>query len=62
MTGRLVRTLWDGPVAPGPQRLAFDGRDDGGVRLAPGVYVSELVAPGARATRKLVLLGTTVND
>ena len=57
VAGRLVRTLWDGPVVPGPQRLAFDGRDDGGVRLAPGVYLTELTTSEGRAAKKLVLLG-----
>jgi hypothetical protein len=57
VTGRLVRTLVDGPLAPGPQVVAFDGLDDGGVRLAPGVYVSELVTSAGRAAKKVVLLG-----
>jgi hypothetical protein len=56
VSGRLVRTLWDGPVAPGPQRLALDGRDDGGQRLAAGVYLTELTTPSGRAAKKLVLL------
>ncbi|MGH7725295.1 MAG: FG-GAP-like repeat-containing protein [Candidatus Eiseniibacteriota bacterium] len=56
VNGRRVRTLSDGPFAPGPQQVPFDGRDDGGVRLAPGVYHAELVCDGVRAARKVVLL------
>ncbi len=56
VNGRRVRTLLDGMLRPGPQRVAFDGLDDGGVRLAPGVYHAELVTGAGRATRKVVLL------
>jgi len=56
ITGRRVRTLVDGPLTPGPARIAFDGRGDDGARLAPGVYALELAGGGARARAKLVLL------
>ncbi len=55
VTGRRVRTLLDGAHTPGPARLAFDGRDANGVRLAPGVYALALTAGSARARAKLVV-------
>jgi len=54
--GRTVRNLVTGSYPAGPHRVDFDARDDGGRRLASGVYFYRLVAPGASITRKLVLL------
>jgi hypothetical protein len=56
IAGRKVRTLLDGPRAPGPGRTAFDGRDDAGGTLAPGVYLVELTAGASHARGKLVVL------
>ena len=38
VSGRLVRTLADGDLAAGEQRLRWDGNDDRGRALASGVY------------------------
>lgn len=38
VSGRLVRTLADGDLAAGEQRLRWDGSDDHGRALASGVY------------------------
>ena len=35
---------------------AFDGRDDGGSRLASGIYLVRVTAKGSSATQKLVLM------
>lgn len=55
--GRQVATLFDGALAPG-QRLSldWDGRDDGGHRLASGVYFARARFGDRSETRKLVLL------
>lgn len=55
--GRLVRTLWRGPLAPGELSWRWDGRDQDGRACAAGVYVARL-ASGDRtlATAKMVLL------
>jgi hypothetical protein len=54
--GRRVRTLLDGAArAAGPHSAEWDGRDDGGVRLASGVYVFRLRA-GDEAVRGRVVL------
>jgi hypothetical protein len=54
--GRLVRTLVDGPLAPGRHRLTWDGRDDGGQRLVSGAYFLRASASGFEATRKILLI------
>ncbi len=54
--GRTVRHLEDGATAPGTRRIAWDGRDDAGTRLAPGVYRVLVGSPGASAVAKVVLL------
>jgi len=36
--GRRVRRVLDGPVATGAQQVAWDGRDEQGQRVSPGIY------------------------
>lgn len=54
--GRRVATLARGPRLPGDQSLAWEGLDDHGRRLNPGVYVVELRSSGLRDTRRVVLI------
>jgi len=54
--GRRVRILADGLLPPGVHRIAWDGRDDAGRRLASGVYFARLALPGRVETQRLVLL------
>lgn len=54
--GRQVRTL----VAPqvqtaGPQRVTWDGHDERGRPLAPGIYLARLIVAGHSFERRLVL-------
>ena len=56
VSGRLVRTLVDGPVEAGYHTAMWDGRDEGGVEVASGVYFCRMEAPEYRATAKMVLL------
>ena len=60
LAGRVVRTLVDSRVDPGPHTVVWDGTSDTGNRAASGVYFVKMEAPGRadsfRATRKLVLL------
>lgn len=53
--GRLVRTLLEGPAQPGEHDLRWDGRSDGGARVASGVYFMRLAMAGFSEQRKLVL-------
>ncbi len=54
--GRIVRRLEAAQVAAGANEFHWDGRDDDGRRVAPGVYFYRLEAPGlARGGRVVVL-------
>ena len=54
VAGRRVRTLVDGPRPAGRHATQWDGRDEGGVAVASGVYFYELDVEGQRSTRRLV--------
>jgi FlgD Ig-like domain len=54
-SGRRVRTLMSGAISEGVQTAAWDGRDEGGVRVASGVYFFRLLAGEASATCKAIL-------
>lgn len=54
--GRRVRRLESAMRAPGAHEFAWDGRDDGGARVATGMYFVELATPADRATRRVLLV------
>jgi hypothetical protein len=54
--GRRVRTLASGFVQAGEHDVVWNGRDDSGERVAPGVYLYRLSTEDVVETRKLVLL------
>lgn len=54
-SGRLVRRLFDGEVAPGEFEFRWDGLDDAGAAVGSGVYFYRLLANGHSLTRKMVL-------
>ncbi|MFH1679484.1 MAG: FlgD immunoglobulin-like domain containing protein [Candidatus Eisenbacteria bacterium] len=54
--GRVVRTLIDGPVPAGEQRVVWDGRGEGGLDLPSGVYFYRLDADGTSRARKMTLV------
>jgi hypothetical protein len=54
--GRVVWHLDPGVVMPGTRRVAWDGRDDAGVRLAPGVYHVLVKMPGKITGARIALL------
>ncbi len=54
--GRLVRSLFDGPLDAGPHRLTWDGTDTNGARVRPGLYfVRAQHGAASRAVRVTVL-------
>ncbi len=56
VAGRAVATLVDGELPAGGHRASWDGRDDSGNRVAPGVYFYRLVTgTGARARSMLLV-------
>ena len=54
--GRLVRTLADGGSEAGEHTATWDGRDAGGGRANPGVYLARLEADGRRLVQRVVLV------
>jgi hypothetical protein len=56
VTGRLVRTLVDGPVAAGEHTVAFDGRNAAGSSAASGVYFLHMETPEIMQVRQLTLI------
>lgn len=53
VAGRLVKTLADGMMPAGSHTAKWDGTDQGGARVAAGVYLYRLESPGERASRKI---------
>lgn len=57
VSGRAVRVLTAGAtLAAGRHEIAWDGRDDSGGAVAPGVYLVRLEAGGRMLTRRIVRL------
>jgi hypothetical protein len=49
-----VRALAGGTSEPGEFTLAWDGRDERGHPVAPGLYFARLEVPGFTTTKRLV--------
>jgi hypothetical protein len=58
VTGRLIRTVADRQFAAGPQKVEWDGLDNGGKQVARGVYFTQVkfAAQNYLATKKLIVL------
>jgi len=56
VTGRTVRVLVDGTAPAGPSSVRWDGLDEGGSRMAGGVYFFRLESGGEARTLKGTLL------
>ena len=54
--GQPVRQVWNGPLAAGEHRLAWDGRDAQGQSVAAGVYLMRLHQGEQTRIRKMVKL------
>ena len=57
--GQRVRTLVDEVQARGKHQVSWDARDQGGVPVAAGVYLSRLQYPGGVQTQRLLFLMIT---
>jgi len=55
LRGRKIRRLHSGLLSPGPQTMAWDGRDDGGRNLASGVFLARVVVGPDAQTVKMTL-------
>ncbi|MFH1844353.1 MAG: FG-GAP-like repeat-containing protein [bacterium] len=56
LRGRRVRTLVSEPRGAGRHLVTWDGRSDGGRRVATGVYCVRLVTPSGADQRKITLV------
>jgi len=56
ISGRLIRTLHDGPVSEGLRIWEWDGRDDAFASVGAGVYFARMMTPGAAQTVRLVVV------
>jgi len=56
LTGRLVKNFLNEEISAGYYTVTWNGKDDSGQRLAPGIYFSCLQAGGFRNTKKMILL------
>jgi hypothetical protein len=56
VSGRRVRTLEDAAREPGAGVLRWDGRDERGARVAPGVYLVQMRSQGRVLSRRIVLM------
>lgn len=54
--GRRIATLWSGPRGSGLSRLTWDGRDEWGSEVGPGVFLLELRCEGHHSTWPVVRL------
>ncbi|MDZ7289651.1 MAG: T9SS type A sorting domain-containing protein [candidate division KSB1 bacterium] len=55
LSGQLIRTLISGTLASGSHNFYWDATDDGGVRVASGVYLCRLEFDGWLSQHKLLL-------
>ncbi len=55
-SGRRVQTLWNGELAAGTHRIAWNGRDADGRPAGAGRYWARVAVGSAQATRPLLLL------
>ena len=56
VSGRKVRTLEQGNLAPGRYSRTWQGRDDSGRHISSGVYFYKLTGNGFTETRKMVVV------
>lgn len=54
--GRVVRVLLDDEASPGHRSVRWDGKDSGGRRVSPGVYLCRLRSGQSIELRKAVIL------
>lgn len=55
VAGRRVRRLVDGILAPGEQHVAWDGRNEAGAVVSPGVYFGRIDHDGVHESVRLTL-------
>jgi hypothetical protein len=56
VSGRRVRTLGGGVVSEGRHSLPWDGKDEDGLQVSPGIYVIRADGSGSQQSQKVVYL------
>ena len=56
LSGRLVRTLFDGSQTAGTHSVVWDGRNQHGEQVGSGVYYYQLRTPGESDTKQVILM------
>ena len=56
VSGRLVRTIHQGPTPAGEHTATWDGRDESGSTVTAGVYFYRLESQGFSETRKMIFV------
>ncbi len=56
LRGQLIRTLVDGPKAPGSYVVHWDGRNEAGEKAGSGIYLYRIQSGAFSATKKMVVL------
>jgi flagellar hook assembly protein FlgD len=56
LRGRLVSTILDATLEPGPHSVAWDGRSSSGARLGAGIYWMRFGAEGREFVKRVVVL------
>ena len=55
VTGRVVKTLVNGELPPGPYKMEWNGKDDNGRSLAAGLYIVRFKTPAYSSACKMIL-------
>jgi hypothetical protein len=56
ISGRLVRSLIDGPVSKGSHQVTWDGRAEDGTQVEAGIYWARLTTEDGARTRKIIVV------
>jgi len=56
LEGRRVARLYDGEATPGVHECVWDGRDERGSRVPPGVYLARYTGPGGSESRRFAVM------
>jgi hypothetical protein len=56
ITGSLVKTIFQGPLDPGPHSMIWDGKDRHGRPVSSGIYYYRVAGPDRSLVRKMTLL------
>ena len=54
-SGRVVRSLWEGPMTGRAFEFTWDGLDDSGREVPAGMYLFRLTTPSGEATGRVVV-------